>query len=89
MSGSRDKTIKVWDISVGLCLFTLIGHDNWVRGICWHPGGKYIVSASDDKTIRVWDIVNKRCFKTLEAHSHFCTSIGNSDNNLLIASQQG
>ncbi|XP_054168312.1 lissencephaly-1 homolog isoform X1 [Oppia nitens] len=75
-SGSRDKTIKVWDVSVGVCLFTLIGHDNWVRGICWHPGGKYIVSCSDDKTIRVWDILNKRLNKTLEcAHSHFCTSI--------------
>ncbi|KAG9509179.1 Lissencephaly-1-like protein [Fragariocoptes setiger] len=75
MSGSRDKTIKIWDVSVGTCLFTLIGHDNWVRGVCWHPGGKYVLSVSDDKTMRVWDIVNKRCFKTLEAHSHFCTSI--------------
>ncbi|RWS16790.1 lissencephaly-1-like protein [Dinothrombium tinctorium] len=75
VSGSRDKTIKIWDVSVGLCLFTLIGHDNWVRGVCWHPGGKYIVSASDDKTLRIWDVVNKRCSKTLEAHSHFCTTI--------------
>jgi len=79
-SGSRDKTIKVWDVSVGVCLFTLIGHDNWLRGVTWHPGGKYIVSASDDKTIRVWDIVNKRLNKTLEnAHSHFCTSLGDYD----------
>ena len=76
-SGSRDKTIKVWDVSVGVCLFTLIGHDNWVRGLAWHPGGKYIISCSDDKTIRVWDITNKRLSKTLEsAHSHFCTSLG-------------
>lgn len=76
VSGSRDKTIKVWDVSVGLCLFTLIGHDNWVRGVVWHPGGKYILSSSDDKTVRVWDIINKRCSKTLEAHSHFCTTLG-------------
>lgn len=76
VSGSRDRTIKVWDVSVGVCLFTLIGHDNWVRGICWHPGGNYIISCSDDKTIRVWDIKNKRCFKSLEAHSHFCTTLG-------------
>lgn len=75
ISGSRDKTIKVWDVSIGTCLFTLIGHDNWVRGVCWHPGGKYIVSVSDDKTLRVWDIIHKRCCKTIEAHSHFCTSI--------------
>lgn len=59
-----------------MCLFTLNGHDNWVRGIVFHPGGKYMISASDDKTIRVWDIHNKRCHKTLYAHQHFCTSLG-------------
>ncbi len=24
--------VRVWDVSTGLCLFTLLGHDNWVRG---------------------------------------------------------
>uniref|UniRef100_T1I273 WD_REPEATS_REGION domain-containing protein n=1 Tax=Rhodnius prolixus TaxID=13249 RepID=T1I273_RHOPR len=51
-SGSRDKTIKVWDVSRGICLFTLEGHDNWVRGVVFHPHGKYLVSASDDKSLR-------------------------------------
>nr|QBH73854.1 platelet-activating factor acetylhydrolase isoform 1b alpha subunit [Eurycantha calcarata] len=74
-SASRDKTIKVWDVGTGICLFTLVGHDNWVRGLVFHPGGKYILSASDDKTLRVWDTRNKRCMKTLDAHSHFCTSL--------------
>ncbi|XP_040572716.1 lissencephaly-1 homolog [Lepeophtheirus salmonis] len=74
-SGSRDKTIKVWDVSTGQVLFTYVGHDNWVRGLVWHPGGKYLLSASDDKTIRVWDIAHKRCHKRLDSHSHFCTSI--------------
>lgn len=67
---------QIWDASSGLCLFTLSGHDNWVRGIVFHPGGKYMLSASDDKTVRVWDIKNKRCTKTLHAHQHFCTSLG-------------
>lgn len=67
---------QVWDISTGVCLFTFIGHDNWVRGVVFHPGGKYIISASDDKTLRIWDIRNIRCFKKLEAHLHFCTCLG-------------
>ncbi|KAK3084392.1 hypothetical protein FSP39_012818, partial [Pinctada imbricata] len=54
---------------------TETGHDNWVRGLVFHPGGKYILSASDDKTLRIWDIKNKRNHKTLEAHSHFTTSL--------------
>ena len=53
-----------------------VGHDNWVRSLKFHPGGKFIVSASDDKTLRIWDVKNKRNSKTLEAHSHFVTSMG-------------
>ena len=53
-----------------------IGHDNWVRGVVFHPGGKAIVSVSDDKTLKVWDYRNTRCAKTLEIHSHFATCMG-------------
>ena len=60
----------------GVCLFTLSGHDNWVRSLLVHPGGKFLLSAADDKTLRVWDIANKRCTKTLNAHSHFLTCLG-------------
>ncbi|KAK7882102.1 hypothetical protein WMY93_028276 [Mugilogobius chulae] len=75
LSGSRDKTIKMWDICTSMCLMTLVGHDNWVRGVLFHPGGKFIVSCADDKTLRIWDYKNKRCMKTLGAHEHFVTSM--------------
>ncbi|CDQ59041.1 unnamed protein product [Oncorhynchus mykiss] len=75
LSGSRDKTIKMWDVSIGMCLMTLVGHDNWVRGMLVHPGGKFILSCADDKTLRIWDYKNKRCMKTLSAHEHFVTSL--------------
>jgi len=75
ISGSRDKTIKLWDVSTGQCLFTLVGHDNWVRGLIFHPSGKYILSGADDKTLRIWDVKNKRNSKTLDAHQHFVTSL--------------
>ena len=62
---------------VALAFLAQVGHDNWVRGLLFHPGGgKVIISCSDDKTIRVWDYKNRRCQKTLEAHTHFATSIG-------------
>lgn len=70
------KFYRIWDVGAGVCLILLAGHDNWVRGVVFHPGGKFLISASDDKTLRVWDVRNKRCQKTLEAHKHFCTSLG-------------
>ncbi|KRZ61172.1 Lissencephaly-1 -like protein [Trichinella nativa] len=74
-SGSRDKTIKVWDVSIGVCLFTLSDHDNWIRCLRFHPRGKYLLSVSDDKTMRIWSIAGRRCQKTIEAHNHFVTSL--------------
>lgn len=74
-SGSRDKTIKVWDCTTLQLLFTLTGHNNWVRSLIFHPGGKFLLSASDDKTMRVWELRTKRNSKTLDAHTHFVTSI--------------
>lgn len=58
-----------------MCLKTLNGHDNWVRGLVFAPNGKFLVSVSDDKTIKVWDLASGRATRTLEAHSHFVTSV--------------
>jgi platelet-activating factor acetylhydrolase IB subunit alpha len=34
----------------GVCVKTFKGHDNWVRGLVFHPSGKYLISCSDDKS---------------------------------------
>jgi platelet-activating factor acetylhydrolase IB subunit alpha len=75
-TGSRDKTIKLWD-GRGMCLKTLIGHDNWVNALVFHPGGKYLLSVADDKSIRCWDLTQDgKCVKVISnAHDHFVTCL--------------
>ncbi|KIM71777.1 hypothetical protein PILCRDRAFT_830134 [Piloderma croceum F 1598] len=73
-TGSRDKTVRIWDGLRGQCLWTFfskVGHDNWVRALVFHPSGKYLLSAADDGTIRIWDLKTGRCMKKVEAHSPF------------------
>lgn len=75
-TGSRDKTIRLWD-SRGACIMTLAGHDNWVRAVVFHPGGKYLLSVSDDKTLRCWDLSQgAKCVKVLDdVHERFITCL--------------
>ncbi len=55
VSGSFDKTLKVWDVSSGACVRTLQGHTHVVTTVCMSPDGRSIVSGSADKTIKVWN----------------------------------
>jgi len=76
VSGSRDKSIKVWDVETGNEVMTLTGHDNWVRVVKFHPDGIHLISCGDDKTIRFWNLEQQRCVKEIkEAHDHFVQAL--------------
>ena len=56
VSGSEDKTIRVWDAETGKEIIPpLVGHSNIVYSVAFSPDGKKIVSGSEDKSIRIWD----------------------------------
>ena len=74
-SAGRDKVVWLWDCGNGVPIHKFRGHDNWIKGLVFHPGGKFLLSCADDKTIRLWDIEAKRCVKAIEGHSHFVNSV--------------
>jgi len=85
-TGSRDKLIKIFDAREGKLITTLIGHDNWVREIVFHPNGKYLLSTSDDKSLRIWDLMTGRCIKKItDAHEHFVSCIDFSEKYFVCA----
>ena len=69
VSGSNDKTLRVWDLETGACLRTLEGHADYVNCVSVSPDGRRAVSASWDKTLRVWDLETGACLRTLEVHA--------------------
>jgi WD40 repeat protein len=57
VSGSLDKTIKLWDLSTGTQRATLKGHSHSVHSIALAADGKTLASASRDGAIKLWDLV--------------------------------
>lgn len=55
-SGSRDTTIRLWNIESGALLKVLDEHTNSVQGLAFSPDNKTLASVSVDATSRLWDV---------------------------------
>ncbi|WNL35109.1 WD40 repeat domain-containing protein (plasmid) [Arcobacter cryaerophilus gv. pseudocryaerophilus] len=86
ISGSVDKTIKIWDFKTSECLRTLEGHVDAISIVTISKDGKYIVSGSKDKTIKIWDFKTSECLRTLEGHFGSINSLVISPDNKHIVS---
>ena len=68
VSGSRDATLRVWDIVSGHCLHVLIGHVAAVR--CVQYDGRRVVSGAYDYMVKIWDPESETCLQTLSGHTN-------------------
>ena len=76
VSGSNDKTVRLWKAKSGKCLRVLKGHTDDVNfGVNFWNGsgpdrGSRIVSGSVDNTVRVWNTVTGKVKLHGTAGSH-------------------
>jgi WD40 repeat protein len=96
VSGSRDNTIRVWDMQ-GNQLAVCRGHEESVNSVCVTADNK-IVSGSRDNTIRVWDMQGNQlavCRGHEESVNSVCVTADNKivsaslDNTIRVWDMQG
>ncbi|MFB2898616.1 hypothetical protein ACE1CI_37355, partial [Aerosakkonemataceae cyanobacterium BLCC-F50] len=73
LSGSDDKTLKLWDTS-GKLLQTFRGHQNSVSAVTFSADGKTILSGSDDNTLKLWDTSGK-LLQTFRGHQNSVNAV--------------
>jgi WD40 repeat protein len=77
VSGSSDRTVKLWDADTGQVLLTLTGHTSAVTSVPLSPDGKRIVSGSGDCSqgkplpgeVKVWDAASGQVLHTFPGHA--------------------
>ena len=55
VSGSWDKTIKIWNLTTSQLMRTLEGHKSSLTCVALSQDGQILVSSSWDKTVKIWD----------------------------------
>lgn len=55
-TGSRDKTIKLWELSTGREVRSFLGHSASINQLDFSSDGKYLISANGDATAKIWEV---------------------------------
>ena len=86
VSGSYDKSVRVWDALTGAELKVLRGHISGVSSAAFSPDGARIVSGSYDTTVRVWDASTGAELNELYRHISGVSSVAFSPDSMRIVS---
>eukprot|EP00922_Rhytidocystis_sp_ex-Travisia-forbesii_P036223 GHVS01053735.1.p1 GENE.GHVS01053735.1~~GHVS01053735.1.p1 ORF type:complete len:1049 (-),score=156.03 GHVS01053735.1:77-3223(-) len=65
VSGSDDKTVRVWDYQTKQCIQVLTGHTKNVCAAAFHPHLPILLSGAEDGTVRIWHSATYRLETTL------------------------
>jgi guanine nucleotide-binding protein subunit beta-2-like 1 protein len=77
LSGSWDKTMRLWDLNTGSTVRCFKGHTKDVNSVAFSGDNRQIVSGSRDKTIKLWNTLGE-CKYTIgepEGHSEWVSTV--------------
>jgi WD40 repeat protein len=81
VSGSNDKTTKLWDIQTGGVVKTFCGHTGRVLSVSISPDRTTIATGSDDEMLRLWDVRTGECRYIVDGHNRAVNSVRFSPTN--------
>lgn len=56
VTGSKDKTVRVWDVATGKQTWSFQGHLGIVTAVAIRPDGRQLASGGDDGSVKIWPL---------------------------------
>lgn len=75
VTGSGDKTAKLWDITTGTEIRRFEGHTSGITSLAISPDGKHLLTGSRDSLLKLWDIKTGEEVKCFEGHESSIYSV--------------
>ncbi|WP_069471890.1 WD40 repeat domain-containing protein [Candidatus Marithrix sp. Canyon 246] len=75
LSGSADKTMKLWELSNGSEIRNFAGHTDGIYSVSLSPDGRYALSGSADKTMKLWELSTGAEIRSFIGHNSGIMSV--------------
>jgi WD40 repeat protein len=86
VSGSNDRTVKIWEINTGNLIKTGIGHTGSAIALAISPNGELFASGSGDNTIKLWELKTGKLRFTLRGHTGWVNALAfHPKGNMLVS----
>lgn len=69
-SGSRDKTIRLWDAATWESIGVLTGHEAEIESIAFSRDGKSLASSDESGSIRLWNVERREEIREIQADGY-------------------
>ena len=69
ISGSADKTARIWDVWTQNTIHVLKGHTDFIFAVAFSPDGSMAITGSDDDTLKLWNTKSGFLITTLKGHT--------------------
>jgi WD40 repeat protein/serine/threonine protein kinase len=87
-SGSKDKTIRIWDLATGKSLRTFPGDSSTIWSVTFDSNGGRLATGTGFWRVMLWDLKTGQLIRTLD-HAASVWSVAISRDGQLIASSSG
>ncbi|MBE9077385.1 hypothetical protein IQ241_08755 [Romeria aff. gracilis LEGE 07310] len=86
ITGSSDRSIRLWNIETGKNFSTLQGHTDQVFSLSVSAASQRLASGGTDRTVRLWSLSSGQCLRTLQGHRDWVRTVAlSSDGSFLVS----